>query len=60
MHAMNKAAQPESASQTATQVSVRDEDFWAQRRAGNVRLAWGMVGFVLMVFVIALWKYRPL
>lgn len=59
MPAMNNA-QANATSQTGAQVPAHDDDVWAQRRAGNIRLAWGMVGFVLVVFVIALWKYRPL
>jgi hypothetical protein len=38
---------------------LTDEE-WARRRAGNVRLAWTLVGVVAVVFVIAIWKYRPL
>ncbi len=59
MPVMNNA-QANATSQTGAHVPARDDDVWAQRRAGNIRLAWGMVGFVLVVFVIALWKYRPL
>lgn len=38
---------------------VSDEE-WAGRRAGNLRLAWFMVGLALVLFLIAIWKYRPL
>ncbi len=54
-------------SQSATQpkahaatLPAKDDAVWAERRAGNIRLAWGMVGFAVLVFLLAVWKYRPL
>ncbi len=41
-------------------VIVGDEQVWAQRRKRSVRMAWGLGALVLMLFLIAIWKYRPL
>mgnify|MGYP000440929885 CR=1 FL=1 len=35
-------------------------DEWAARRASNVRLGLFLGGVVLALFMIALWKYRPM
>jgi len=32
----------------------------AQRQRANVRLAWTFGGIALALFLIAIWKYRPL
>jgi hypothetical protein len=37
---------------------ARDE--WASRRANNVRLGMILGGVVLALFLVAIWKYRPL
>jgi len=37
-----------------------DPQEWERRKKGNVRLAWGFAGFAVLVFLISLWKYRPL
>lgn len=42
------------------QTTPFDAQEWERRRKGNVRLAWGFAGFAFAVFLIALWKYRPL
>jgi hypothetical protein len=39
---------------------VADSEEWTRRRASNVRLAWMLGGVVLALFLIAIWKYRPL
>lgn len=36
------------------------EDEMARRRAANLKLAWVLAGVVLVVFAIALIKFRPL
>ncbi len=37
----------------------RDDPEWARRRASNVRLALLFGGVAALVFVLALWKFRP-
>ncbi|MEI8325349.1 MAG: hypothetical protein WCH44_08285 [Betaproteobacteria bacterium] len=37
-----------------------EKDLWARRRSSNVRLGLALGGVVLALFLIALWKYRPL
>ncbi len=37
----------------------RDDPEWTRRRASNVRLAVLLGGIALLVFVLALWKFRP-
>ncbi len=39
---------------------VADSDEWTRRRASNVRLGLILGGVVLALFLIAIWKYRPL
>lgn len=34
-------------------------EVWAQRRRNNVRLAWVFGGLAFLLFVMALWKLRP-
>lgn len=37
-----------------------DAQEWERRRKGNVRLAWAFAGLAVVLFLISLWKYRPL
>jgi hypothetical protein len=37
----------------------RDDPEWARRRAASIRLAWMFGGVAVLVFVLALWKFRP-
>ena len=37
-----------------------NSDEWANRRPNNVRLGLILGGVVLVLFLIAIWKYRPL
>ena len=37
----------------------RDEPEWARRRSANIRLAVLFGVMALLVFVLALWKFRP-
>lgn len=32
----------------------------APKRPGNTQLAWMLAGVVVAVFILALWKFRPL
>ena len=34
-------------------------EVWAARKRNNVRLAWAFGGLALFLFVMALWKLRP-
>lgn len=36
------------------------DDAWARRQKDNVRLAYVFGGIAFLLFLIALWKYRPL
>jgi hypothetical protein len=48
---------------TANQESktpVADSQEWASRRKNNLRLAYLMGGVAVAIFLISLWKYRPL
>lgn len=56
----NTAQHPSQSKAGTAQVPVKDDAVWAARRSGNIRLAWGMVGFAVLVFMLAVWKYRPL
>jgi hypothetical protein len=40
--------------------SVADASVWNQRRRNNVRLGWVFAGLALALFLLAIWKYRPL
>jgi hypothetical protein len=42
------------------QSSRIDADTWALRRRNNVRLGWMFAAFAVVLFLVALWKYRPL
>jgi uncharacterized protein (UPF0303 family) len=42
------------------QASVADAQEWARRKKNNVRLAYLMGGIAVAIFLISLWKYRPL
>jgi hypothetical protein len=37
-----------------------DSEEWARRRKSNVQLGWAFAGLAVVLFVIALFKYRPL
>ncbi len=37
-----------------------DQDEWARRRASSVRLGLILGGVALALFLISIWKYRPL
>jgi hypothetical protein len=39
---------------------LANSDEWTRRRANNVRLGLVLGGVVLVLFLIAIWKYRPL
>lgn len=45
---------------TAPAAETGADAAWQARRAGNLKLAWVLVGVVLAVFVIALFRFRPL
>lgn len=36
------------------------DDIWAQRRKNNVRLGYAFGAVAIVIFIIALLKYRPL
>jgi hypothetical protein len=38
----------------------QDQNDWDARAKGNVRLAWRLVVVVGVVFLVAIWKIRPL
>jgi hypothetical protein len=40
--------------------NLADDVEWTRRRATNVRLGLVLGGVVLVLFLIAIWKYRPL
>jgi hypothetical protein len=40
--------------------TLADDVEWTRRRATNVRLGLVLGGVVLVLFLIAIWKYRPL
>jgi hypothetical protein len=37
-----------------------DAQLWEKRKAGNIRLGWTVGLIVVLVFLGALWRYRPL
>lgn len=37
-----------------------DQDEWARRRASSVRLGLILGGIAVALFLISIWKYRPL
>jgi hypothetical protein len=37
----------------------RDDPEWARRHAANVRLALAFGAIAVLVFALALWKFRP-
>jgi hypothetical protein len=37
-----------------------DPDTWALRRRNNVRLGWMFAALAVVLFLVAIWKYRPL
>lgn len=37
-----------------------DPDVWASRRRNNVRLGLILAGVAVALFLVSLWKYRPL
>ena len=39
---------------------IDDSEEWTRRRAANVRLGLIFGGVALVLFLIAIWKYRPL
>jgi hypothetical protein len=40
--------------------AVADASVWDQRKKNNVRLGWVFAGLALALFLVAIWKYRPL
>jgi hypothetical protein len=46
---------PENQASVSANASV-----WEQRRRNNVRLGWAFAGLALALFLVAIWKYRPL
>lgn len=52
---------PESAMKPIeTPVAPEDSAIWAQRQRNNVRLGWVFGALAVVLFMVALWKYRPL
>lgn len=43
-----------------TKPASADAQEWASRRKNNVRLAYLMGGIAVVIFLISIWKYRPL
>ncbi|MBK9347025.1 MAG: hypothetical protein IPN06_11680 [Burkholderiales bacterium] len=43
-----------------TPATAHDPQVWAQRQRNNVRLAWVFGALAVALFLVALWKYRPL
>jgi hypothetical protein len=39
---------------------VADASVWEQRKRNNVRLGWTFAGLAFVLFLVAIWKYRPL
>ncbi len=39
---------------------VADASVWERRKKNNVRLGWMFAGLALALFLVAIWKYRPL
>jgi hypothetical protein len=37
-----------------------DASVWEQRKRNNVRLGWIFAGLAFVLFLVAIWKYRPL
>ena len=50
----------DSASNNNSTTSSVPAEVWAQRRRNNVRLAWAFGGVAIFLFVMALWKLRPM
>lgn len=44
----------------STELAQAEAQEWASRRKNNVRLAYLMGGIAFVLFLISLWKYRPL
>lgn len=45
---------------TSTQLSQTDAPEWAaSRKKNNLKLGLTLGGFVLAIFLLAIWKYRP-
>jgi hypothetical protein len=40
--------------------SSKDDDVWISRRKNNMRLAWVFGGLAFLIFLVAIWKYRPM
>ena len=40
--------------------AVADADYWAAKRASNVRMGWKVGAVVVLIFLVALWKFRPI
>ena len=49
----------ENVKDTPQKTSVPAE-VWAARKRNNVRLAWAFGGVAIFLFVMALWKLRPM
>ena len=37
-----------------------DASEWERRKRNNVRLGWIFAGLAFVLFLVAIWKYRPL
>ena len=46
--------------QSETSSRSVDADVWAQRRRNNVRLGWALGAVAVVIFLVAILKYRPL
>ena len=46
--------------QPDTKPSSADAAEWARRQRNNVRLGWVLGALAVALFLLALWKYRPL
>jgi len=42
------------------QTPLRESEEWARRKRANVRLGLVFGGIVVALFLLSLWKYRPL
>lgn len=45
--------------ETPDQRPLADSPEWAGRRKNNLKLGLALGGFVLAIFLLAIWKYRP-
>lgn len=42
-----------------SEITPHERALWSTRQRNNVRLAWMLGALALALFLIALWKYRP-